>query len=49
MHQGHPKYRCIINNKKSMVNFDLEISGEKIKVCNSEGIYFIIIIILYLK
>ncbi len=38
MHQGYPEYRCIVNNKKSMVNFDLEISGEKInKVDNSGG------------
>lgn len=47
MHRGNPEYRCIVNNKKSMVNFDLEISGEKInKVHNPGGIYFIIIIFL---
>ena len=47
MHQGHPRYRCIVNNKKSMVNFDLEISGEKInKVDNSGGNYFIMFFLL---
>ncbi|GES81439.1 telomerase reverse transcriptase-like [Rhizophagus clarus] len=37
MHRGHPEYRCIVNDKKSMVNFDLEISGEKIKKINNPG------------
>ena len=38
MHQGYSKYQCIINNNKSMVNFDLEISGKNInKINNFEG------------
>ncbi|CAB4384162.1 unnamed protein product [Rhizophagus irregularis] len=37
MHRGNPEYRCIVNNKKSMVNFDLEISGEKINKVHNPG------------
>jgi hypothetical protein len=49
MHRGHPEYRCIVNNMKSMVNFDLEISGEKInKIHNPGGIYFIVVIFIFL-
>ena len=44
MHIGYPntKYGCIVNDGKSMVNFDLEISGKKInKVNDSKGkIYY---------
>ncbi|GES82426.1 telomerase reverse transcriptase [Rhizophagus clarus] len=38
MHQGHPEYQCIINKKKTIVNFNIKISGEDIKVCNQEDI-----------
>lgn len=43
MHEPDPKYRCIVNKKKSMVNFDLTIDNEKISKINDCGKYSIIL------
>ncbi|CAG8605819.1 1264_t:CDS:10, partial [Dentiscutata erythropus] len=31
MHNGHPKYKCIVNREKSLTNFDVIVNGEPIE------------------
>lgn len=47
MHKKDSKYKCIINEKKSMANFDLIINNEKINKINDNGKYSIIYFILF--
>lgn len=48
MHKKDSKYRCTVNNKKSMVNFDLIIDNEKINKIKDYGKYLIVLFYFYL-
>lgn len=53
MHQDDLKYKIVINDKKSMVNFDLTVNNNKINKVDGYGtyllFYFILLIICFIN
>lgn len=43
MHQKDSKYKCDVNENKSMVNFDLILNNKQINKINDYGKYSIIL------
>jgi hypothetical protein len=46
MHQDDLKYKIVVNDKKSMVNFDLTVNNNKINKVDGYGTYLLFYFIL---
>jgi hypothetical protein len=48
MHQDDSKYKCTVNDEKSVVNFDLTIKNNKINKIDDYGTYLAILFVICL-